>query len=483
MTNPKRIINIEDNGTTGIILELNQLDNKIDNTSSELNSKIEKAITIAEETKKMEGKSGVDGLVGERGEKGEKGDIGLTGSVGGKGEKGDRGERGLSGTDGTNGKDGRDGLDGKDAILDEKILDPIVDKKILDGMEKIDGRIKAIDQRWKGGGLSKVSHDTTLTGSGTPIDPLIVDSSVTSGFLKLDQTTPQTTVGNFHFSGVVTPNIYGSGGSLQLSDSISGFNTLNITPSSIYFSGSTIYFNTDGSGYLADGNINFDGTGIQTPALNDYTNQTSVDPIRRHLVDSAGNIAVDWQTGFIAQNGVLTIDGRHLVDSSGNTTANWSGDAVFDLLTKITKYNNIATVSNGVPAEFATVDLTAQQAAITATTLYTPAASGMFRISIVLQVTRAASTSSILGGTTGVVITYTEPNGSVAQSIVPLLTSQGGGVIIPATGNIGNTTTTQSQGSAIIYAKSGVAIQYAIGYTSVGATGMLYSAHLKLEAL
>jgi len=149
----------------------------------------------------------------------------------------------------------------------------------------------------------------------------------------------------------------------------------------------------------------------------------------------------------------------------------------------ITAYNNIATVSMGIPAERATVDLTGQTAAKGATTIYTPAASGMFRISIVLQVTTAATTSSVLGGATGVTITFTEPDGSIAQSIKPLLTSQAGAVIVPATGNTGNATTTQSQGVGIIYAKTGVAIQYAIGYTSVGATPMAYSAHLKVEAM
>ena len=150
---------------------------------------------------------------------------------------------------------------------------------------------------------------------------------------------------------------------------------------------------------------------------------------------------------------------------------------------KLSYYNNIATVSNGVPSELATVDLTAQEAAKSATTIYTPAASGMFRLSVVLQVTRAATTSSVLGGATGVVITYTEPDGSVAQSVAPLLSDQAGAVVVPATGNVGNATTTQSHGSCVIYAKTAVAIQYAIGYTSVGATTMQYAAHFKCEAM
>lgn len=60
----------------------------------------------------------------------------------------------------------------------------ITAKKIEDGMARVDGRIKLIDQRWHGGGLSRVSHDTTLSGSGTPADPLSVIGGTGSGFQK-----------------------------------------------------------------------------------------------------------------------------------------------------------------------------------------------------------------------------------------------------------------------------------------------------------
>ncbi len=147
---------------------------------------------------------------------------------------------------------------------------------------------------------------------------------------------------------------------------------------------------------------------------------------------------------------------------------------------KTTTYNNIATVSNGVPAEYATVDLTAQTAAKTATTIYTPTATGMYRVSVYLQVTTAASTSSVLGGTTGVVVTYNDGDGNVAQSDTVALMTTAGAV---ALNSAGNTTATNLNGSTIIYAKTGVAIQYAIDYTSVGVTPMQFAAHLKVEAL
>lgn len=146
----------------------------------------------------------------------------------------------------------------------------------------------------------------------------------------------------------------------------------------------------------------------------------------------------------------------------------------------ITKYNNITTVSGGVPSELATVDLTGQTAAKAATTIYTPAATGLFRLSIYLQVTTAATTSSILGGATGVVITFNDGDGNVAQTNTAALATTAGAIAVTAAGN---TTATNLEGTMVIYARTGVAIQYAIGYTSVGVTAMQYAAHLKVEAL
>jgi len=59
--------------------------------------------------------------------------------------------------------------------LNVSMVDGAVSKKdLLSGMAKVDGRFKLIDQRWHGGGLSQVYHDTTLTGTGSPSSPLSV---------------------------------------------------------------------------------------------------------------------------------------------------------------------------------------------------------------------------------------------------------------------------------------------------------------------
>ncbi len=143
---------------------------------------------------------------------GDKGDKGDPGPQGDKGDKGDPGERGPRGYDGLSGESGKDGssdspeeiaskLNTLEGVLDSSVIKGVVKtsdlddhkKAVLDGMEKVDGRVKAIDMRWRGGGLSSVSHDSTLTGTGTPSSPLSVASG-SGTFIKTDGTSVTTAV-------------------------------------------------------------------------------------------------------------------------------------------------------------------------------------------------------------------------------------------------------------------------------------------------
>lgn len=196
-------------------------------------------------------------------------------------------------------------------------------------------------------------------------------------------------------------------------------------------------------------------------------------------------------TGATAKNGnvgILTSSPTQSLDINGNIRLRAS---IFDQTNSAGSNGNIFTNNGsggawksasaaGVTSNAASVDLTNQSAAITATTLLTPSATGMYRISIYLQVTQAATVSSILGGATGVVITFTDGDGSVAQTDTVGLTAPNGTVVTTLNTN---TTATNLSGSLEIYAKTGVAIQYAIGYTSVGATPMKYAANLRVEAI
>jgi hypothetical protein len=222
------------------------------------------------------------------------------------------------------------------------------------------------------------------------------------------------------------------------------------------------------------------------------------------VVLGAGAGATPTTSSLTYSQPTLTIssigNGNAIVALSGNTsgTATFTAPAVAGTITNpvvssnalqlpglsltglVTTYNNIATVSNGVPAEYATVDLVGQTTAITTTTLYTPTITGLYRISVYEKVTTAAGSSSSLGGANGTVIGWTDGTDSVSQSITMALSTRPGGI---STISVGNATITSLNGQCVIYAKSGVAITYAIDYTSSGSPVMAYEAHIKLEAL
>ena len=136
-------------------------------------------------------------------------------------------------------------------------------------------------------------------------------------------------------------------------------------------------------------------------------------------------------------------------------------------------FNGIATVSNGLPSEIKTVDLTGQGAAITATTLLAASQTGMYRISWSATITTADGVSSSLGGTNGFQVVYTSPTDSVVKTTAPQTPW--------ATGL--NTTGTADGGVMVVYAKAGTNIQYIYDYMSATPGQMVYELHIKLEAL
>jgi hypothetical protein len=142
------------------------------------------------------------------------------------------------------------------------------------------------------------------------------------------------------------------------------------------------------------------------------------------------------------------------------------------------RYAGVTLDGVGFPHIVAEVNATAQAAAIGTTTLYTPPSTGFYRISVYLQTTTAATSSSTMGPTT---LGYNDGDGNVAQSnIIP---QSGTGGAFGAAGTTANSTTGKQQGSYVFYARTGVAITYAIGYASSGATAMQYAYHVKLERL
>lgn len=115
------------------------------------------------------------------------------------------------------------------------------------------------------------------------------------------------------------------------------------------------------------------------------------------------------------------------------------------------------------------VDLTAQAADISATTLYTPANSGIYRISAYIVVTVVDPTSSTLPS---VVISWTDADNSTVQSLT----------LTPT--NAGNVLTTYQEAACVISADATDVITYATsGYASNVSGTMEFALHIRIEAL
>lgn len=170
-------------------------------------SKIEINGKLAE----IQGRKGDKGDQGDKGEKGDQGPRGYSGySI--KGEPGNEGKPGKDGKNGWPGKDGLNGKDGKNAlaITAQEIADKVnsltgaIDSEAIKGLPDLNkfaqefkkgGKYQLklndvagapLDMRWHGGGLSSISHDSTLSGNGTPASPLKVVS--TGGLVLLPAT-------------------------------------------------------------------------------------------------------------------------------------------------------------------------------------------------------------------------------------------------------------------------------------------------------
>ena len=141
----------------------------------------------------------------------------------------------------------------------------------------------------------------------------------------------------------------------------------------------------------------------------------------------------------------------------------------------VTTYGAVATVAGGMPSQLATSNLTAQGAAIVATTLYAVPASGagLYRVSYVATVTQAASTSCVLGGSAGFQVKFTNNTDNVVKTSNPTTST------ISAV----NATGTTISGDLYAYCKASTNLQYLMDYTSVGVTPMQYDLSIRVEYL
>jgi len=200
---------------------------------------------------------------------------------------------------------------------------------------------------------------------------------------------------------------------------------------------------------LAAADVQQNGTQNQSVVLTVYQNGIQIGQV----TDSASNNIL---TGYVGAG------------AFGSAAV---GNAVF---------SNFIANNPPLPPTLPSIDLTAQGAAIGATTLYAvpSSAGGQYRICMDSKVTQAATTSSALGGAGGFQLLYTDKDDSVVVTTVAALTPN------TTTANLAlNTTQAQMDGCYLVNAKASTNIQYQMGYTSVGATPMQYNLHIRIEAL
>jgi hypothetical protein len=177
--------------------------------------------------------------------------------------------------------------------------------------------------------------------------------------------------------------------------------------------------------------------------------------------------------------GGALLDDANLTDNG--TTLQYAGAFAVTNNGAVSKYGTITTVRGGVPSLPSpqnNANVTGRNSAIGATTIYTlpvsATAQGLYRLCYAAVVTTKATTSSVLGGTNGFQVVYTDNDTGNSTTTQPGPTNNGNAVLTPGT---------QVNGCVTVNAKVNTAIQYSFGYQSSGTTVMVYALHIAAEAL
>lgn len=193
-----------------------------------------------------------------------------------------------------------------------------------------------------------------------------------------------------------------------------------------------------------------------------------------------GSVLITAGNGGNLRGGAVTISGGNGTANNANGgnvalvpgTPNGNGTAGFIALQGIVNnYNNLATVSNGIPAEYGQGNQTGLTANVSTTGLFAvpSTGAGLYRVSCYVIVTTAATSSSTLPSCN---IIWVDRDNSNSQS-ANVTTTQ-----------TANTVTTYGQGQTIISVAASTSVTWTTaGYASTGATALVYAVHIRIEAL
>jgi hypothetical protein len=169
----ERLAKVLDNGDVELLTQLDQLETKTEKEIQAIYKLVMEALSVAEQTKKLEGKKGEKGDKGERGERGKDGRDGIDGKDGKNGLDGKDGLQGVPGKDGIDGKDGKDGEKGADGFIDDATVGYLESE--LKRIDKKNGGYGQVVRKLRAGN-NIVIDETNMEYPTISVDPQITVS-------------------------------------------------------------------------------------------------------------------------------------------------------------------------------------------------------------------------------------------------------------------------------------------------------------------
>lgn len=318
---------------------------------------------------------------------------------------------------------------------------------------------------------------TTPDGSGTLAEVMRISSaavvSITgtltvSGHVTFEGVTSTGATGTGKLVFDTNPNLQGATmGAGTIFDFSAGSSITTSSVTAIDVPNRGLYDASNGLSFDWQNRYLYDPTGVAI--MIDYTGTPNAAALLS-FDNTNGNVYFKKNINLSAltRNRALTLDSAYFLAVSATT------DTELGYVSGVT--SAIQTQLDTKPTVVGTVDLTNQGAAIGATTAYAVVTAGQYLVTFIAKITTVGSVSSVLGGTNGFQVKYTDQDdGTVVTS----------GALVDMNPLALNSNTTQTiyAGQITVNAKSSTNIQYLMDYTSVAAGTMKYNLHIRVVKL